>query len=166
MKMYCLQRFEAFRFFCFVCAILISTNLRANPNDDANAERGQENVHYVSPGMYVASGFVTTLTVGAGIGHAMQGRWQERGWIFTAALIGLPAAGMLATGRAEGAMVGFALWFPFHVWEVIDIWAAPTVGYPQTISDRMDYFEKQKQERQNKFHHPREYILPVLAYEL
>src|SRR5215211_7901978 len=37
---------------------------------------------YITPGKYVGGG-ITATALGWGIGHAIQGRWLDRGWIFT-----------------------------------------------------------------------------------
>lgn len=90
---------------------------------------------------YVTGGVVGSL-VGFGIGHAFQGRYQRRGWIFTAGeSLGLS---LLAWRAAEcdrqveenkangskdkgcddvGAFVGFGTFLGFRIWEAIDLWA-------------------------------------------
>lgn len=38
----------------------------------------------ISTVSYVVGGVLGTYPVGLGIGHAIQGRWSQKGWIFTA----------------------------------------------------------------------------------
>ena len=99
--------------------------------DRALLEQGE-----YSAGEIIVSGAVG-MFVGFGSGQAVQGRWGERGWIFTAGelgSIGLMIGGAmscadpdgcnedLATGLVIGGVVGF---LAFRTWEVVDVWAAP-----------------------------------------
>jgi hypothetical protein len=71
---------------------------------------------------------------GLGVGHAVQGRYLERGWIFTAGELGsmgVTIAGVASCADLDrgcnlylvaGGMVGM---LAFRTWEVIDVWAAP-----------------------------------------
>jgi hypothetical protein len=81
-----------------------------------------------------AIGGVVGLVPGFGLGHAIQGRWQEKGWIFSVGQVGSIAAyyggavscftGLIARGRCNGLLLAsgaFGFIF-FKVWEVIDIW--------------------------------------------
>ncbi len=89
----------------------------------------------VATGKYITGGILGSA-LGLGIGHAVQGRYQERGWIFTAT----QAAGlaMLLGGcsnpkdrdgdgdkecRDSGlAAAGLGVMVGFRIWEVIDVW--------------------------------------------
>lgn len=94
----------------------------------------------IDPGQVVAGGLVGTF-FGFGLGHAVQGRFSDRGWIFllgegasvasvmTFALTcvdGLESrtcdnnAGFLVAG-----LVGIVV---FRVWEIVDVWGGPS-GY-------------------------------------
>jgi hypothetical protein len=85
---------------------------------------------------YVISGILGTYP-GFGIGHAIQGRWRERGWIFTAGeigtiMVGAASAVGCAFGRTTdsgcGAMqVAFGAYLGLKIWEAIDIWLAPAL---------------------------------------
>jgi hypothetical protein len=97
-------------------------------------------------GKYVAGG-ITAVAAGFGIGHIVQGRWLDKGWIFT---LGESASIVaIATGAAQaidscyntydtpcqnsrhrndgmGLMMGGLLAFTgLHIWEIVDAWVAP-----------------------------------------
>ena len=82
--------------------------------------------------LYPLGGVLGTI-YGFGLGHAVQGRWQEDGWLFTA----LPLAGLLAIllpSNAKNqssenekkiaiqASIGFVAVFGSRIWEIIDVW--------------------------------------------
>ena len=96
---------------------------------------------YISQNQHVAGGIVS-LFFGFGIGQAIQGRWSEKGWIFT---LGEAATGTLFVygmvdllgncfeGCSEqrerrgvtlmlGGLIGMTV---FRVWEVVDAFAGP-----------------------------------------
>ena len=96
----------------------------------------------ISTGRYVAGGILGTYPIGFGIGHAIQGRWSEQGWIFTAGELGSVA--MLLGGLSsclkgdaddffddcsggENALitVGLIGFIGFRIWEIVDVWAVP-----------------------------------------
>ena len=112
----------------------------------------------ISDASYVGGGLLS-LVPGFGLGQAVQGRWSDRGWIFT---LGETAAmGLLIYGISKddcflkleachddddgvGEFVAGALAYTgFRVWEIIDAWAVPPMhnrrvrelrlrlGYPQ-----------------------------------
>lgn len=88
---------------------------------------------------YIAGG-VLSIVVGFGAGHGAQGRWSEKGWIFTAgeavSLIGVYygfLAGALAAGGGQAptgklAIGGISLvaLMGFRIWEMIDAWMLPS----------------------------------------
>lgn len=91
----------------------------------------------VSTGKYITGGILGTA-VGFGIGHGIQGRYSERGWIFTVG----EAAGLAAIiagaqscydsstktpKTSEGCTNalfsgGLIVALGFHIWEVVDVW--------------------------------------------
>lgn len=115
-------------------AILLISSAVLLPND-ARAERPE-----IELGDYIAGGVLGTA-VGFGIGHAVQGRWQDKGWIFTvgeAAGITLFAVGVaglassVQTGSFDGpssssyALVAISMLAisGVRIWEIIDVWTA------------------------------------------
>lgn len=104
-----------------------------SPAEQDILDRGE-----ISDGQYVAGGITGTL-LGLGIGQAIEGRYSERGWIFTVgelgsiALVGAGAGscvGSVASGGNCG--VGFALitggylgYLGFRIWDAIDAWVVP-----------------------------------------
>jgi hypothetical protein len=91
----------------------------------------------IGDGPYIAGGVVGTL-LGLGIGHAIQGRYGEKGWIFTVSE--LASAALIVAGAEEcvdNILVGrtcsrsasytIGTWglLGFRIWEIVDLWAAP-----------------------------------------
>jgi hypothetical protein len=114
-------------------------------------------------GRYIGGG-ITGSIVGFGIGHAIQGRYPERGWIFTVGegvgitmfYVGILACfGDAINGQSctpPVALIGGGLiaFVGFHIWEVIDLWVVPPqanrryrelrrMGYRPPISDFQVY---------------------------
>ena len=96
----------------------------------------------ISNGQYIGGG-IATLFLGWGIGHAVQGRYGEKGWIFTAggAVFTIGLSGVLySTLKAaeenpddpslSGLGYGFlGLWLVgtgVKIWELIDVWMLPS----------------------------------------
>jgi|SRR5665647_2668115 len=98
----------------------------------------------ISIGRYVTGG-ILSYAIGFGVGHAVQGRWNDQGWIYT---VGEGAAGVAimyglsqAIGgrggfdgnternrRGERYLIGgFLVLAGFRVWEVVDAWVAPPI---------------------------------------
>jgi hypothetical protein len=96
----------------------------------------------MSTSRYVIGGILGVYP-GFGIGHAVQERWSEKGWIFTAgelgslAIVVMGAASCLGEALEDASkdkkgdctnaaitigMIGF---LGFKIWEVVDIWATP-----------------------------------------
>jgi len=89
---------------------------------------------------YIAGGVIGTI-FGLGIGHAIQSRYPQKGWIFTvgdAAAYGLLVGGNIiianepaaTTGKISGAgvtltTVGALGLLGMRIWEIIDLWATP-----------------------------------------
>jgi hypothetical protein len=112
----------------------------------------------ISDGQHVGGG-VASVFLGFGIGQAIQGRWSDKGWIFTvgdATAYGLVIYGLSQNdcwiriwGECDddddgvaAVVAGLAVGAVFRVWEIIDAFAAPPghnrrvrelrmrVGYP------------------------------------
>lgn len=96
----------------------------------------------VETGRYITGG-VLASAVGFGIGHGIQGRYAEKGWIFTAteaAGVAMVVAGVASCDderQADGSkkwkcdndgliLAGFGVWIGFHVWEIVDAWTGAT----------------------------------------
>ncbi len=93
----------------------------------------------MTQGQYVTGGIVGS-SVGFGIGHAIQGRYGDRGWIFTlgksvglglsiAGVAGLSDSNCLNNDDIECESddltltgVGYAMMIGVHIWEVVDVW--------------------------------------------
>lgn len=110
-----------------------STLHQLSPEDQRILERGE-----IVEARYIAGGVVGSIT-GFGIGHAIQGRYPDDGWIFTvtegvsitvlyAGLISCLAnstVGNNCNGSGGVALAGFLGFLGFHIWEVVDLWASP-----------------------------------------
>ncbi len=95
----------------------------------------------ISTARYFTGGVVGTYpTLGFGLGHAIQGRWSDDGWIFTVGELGtlsLLVAG--ASGCADSLLktqncsnlennmivTGLIGFLGFRIWEIIDLWFRP-----------------------------------------
>ncbi len=100
----------------------------------------------ISKRRYVVGGVIES-SYGFGIGHAIQGRWLEKGWVFTAGELSAVAAvvygfrevdrtswcrtgefgtecGDSTLGRAL-IFGGLATYMGFRIWGAVDAWAAP-----------------------------------------
>ncbi|MGZ3769732.1 MAG: hypothetical protein ACXVCP_07845 [Bdellovibrio sp.] len=89
----------------------------------------------VSETQYIVGGIIGTYP-GLGIGHAIQGRYSEKGWIFTTGEIATLVAfasgigdcwngnryGSCNSGLALGGLIGY---LGFRVWEIVDVWSGP-----------------------------------------
>ncbi len=111
--------------------------LSAQPLSDDDREliaRGE-----ISDGQAVAGGLVGTF-FGFGFGHAIQGRYLEKGWIFTAGeavstvmivewlsecfhILGEDTCSDAQNGWLVGGLV---LGLGFRVWELVDVWSGPS----------------------------------------
>lgn len=108
-------------------------NLSNLSEDDRRIlERGE-----ISTTRYVVGGVLGTYPLGFGIGHAIQERYSDRGWIFTVGELGsivVAAAGMgdcvtnwSSSGSCNGGLffLGIFSFVGFRIWEIIDLWAVP-----------------------------------------
>lgn len=92
----------------------------------------------ISQGQVVAGGVVGTL-FGWGLGHAIQGRYSDKGWIFTVgeavSLLAIVAAVNSCfdsnswkdncDSEATLAVAGYIGFFGLRIWEAVDVWAGP-----------------------------------------
>jgi hypothetical protein len=87
---------------------------------------------------YIIGGVVGTYPIGLGVGHAIQGRYMDKGWIFTVGELGSVAVALSGIGSCwdsatstshscnSGMLFLGAMGFVgFRIWEIIDVWAAP-----------------------------------------
>lgn len=93
----------------------------------------------ISQARYVIGGVLGTWPLGLGIGHAIQGRYTEKGWIFTVGELGSMAVMMAGVGDCIGRigsndncsnsggliLLGAMGFVGFRIWEIIDVWVAP-----------------------------------------
>ena len=109
-------------------------------SESENSFSNHEGAKTILQGSYIGGGFVGTF-VGFGIGHAIQGRYLKKGWIFTAGSILIPVgyvgAVFFALGAGysgEKAVYGAAytslgvmiLGLGLKIWEIIDVWMLPS----------------------------------------
>lgn len=115
--------------------LLVTTILLFSTSAFAQLRKGptvQESTG-MHPVQYVGGGVVGTF-IGFGLGHVLQGRWLERGWIFTVAeppLAVLGAAALLSnsahTGKSgnNGLAIFGAAFVGMRIWEAVDLWYTP-----------------------------------------
>lgn len=78
-------------------------------------------------------GIVASVAFGLGTGHAIQGRWMERGWIFTFGELAGLGLGAVASSESDIdartvnvlGFVGLATFIGLHVWEIVDASSVP-----------------------------------------
>lgn len=92
----------------------------------------------MSTSRYVTGGVIGTVP-GFGLGHLVQQRWLERGWIFTAGELGsltLVGVGLgeclgnaFSSGECNNSSLGYGilLFVAFKVWEFGDVWTTPVI---------------------------------------
>jgi hypothetical protein len=123
------------------------------PHEQALLARGE-----ISGDRHVL-GVVVSVIPGLGLGHVVQRRWKERGWIFT--LGEFAAFGLIAVSSSESdlnldltaamAIVGWGGFLGLRVWEVTDAVRGPGIHNRRvrevrfrtsrsTIADRVDIF--------------------------
>lgn len=101
--------------------------VRLTPREEALLAKGE-----MSGDRHVL-GVVGAVVPGLGVGHLIQGRWKERGWIFT--LGEFAAFGFIAAASSESdldtnvvgamAIVGWGGFLGLRVWEVVDAVTGP-----------------------------------------
>lgn len=95
----------------------------------------------ISEGRQVSGGILGTYPLGFGMGHAIQGRWQDDGKFFTyteLGAIGLMAASGPCVGKIFSnadndcgglqealLLTGLISFVGLRVWEIVDVWKAP-----------------------------------------
>jgi hypothetical protein len=115
----------------------------------------------ISTTQYVVGGILGTYPLGLGIGHAVQGRWSQKGWIFTAGELGSAAVLLVgALGCVDDELendldgeddcssfnetlivLGAVSYVGFRIWEAVDVWAAP-IGHNKKVRELKDYINK------------------------
>lgn len=131
--------------------------IKLTEKDRETLEIGQ-----ISDTRYIIGGILGTYPIGLGLGHAVQNRWSEQGWKFTAGelgSIGLVLAGALGCADdtiestvdsgepecsdLEGALIvtGVISYIGFRIWEIVDVWAMPP-GHNRKVKDLKDYINK------------------------
>jgi hypothetical protein len=109
--------------------------LQLSPDDQELLTRGE-----ISDGQWLVGG-LASVVLGFGIGQAVEGRWLDRGWIFTVgegasivaivagAVEGVDCSNSVNGGRCNngiGLVVGGVLAFTgLRVWEIVDAFAVP-----------------------------------------
>jgi hypothetical protein len=122
----------------------MQARLQLTPEDQNLLADGE-----ISTGAHIGGGLVS-LMFGFGTGHIVQGRWGDRGWIFTlgeSASLGVMIYGIgkMAsscttideTGDCGTSGTGFVLGgavalTALHVWEVVDAFVAP-IGHNRRV---------------------------------
>jgi hypothetical protein len=108
-----------------VWSVVACAQAELSEKDREILERGE-----YSDGQWVGGGIVAYFA-GFGIGHAVQGRWSDIGWVFTVSE--LVCTGLLISDmdifensdlgpRGTAGLIGFVA---FHVWEIVDAWVVP-----------------------------------------
>ena len=120
---------------------LLSFSFQSFSSDYREPFSVYEDVKTISKGKYIVGG-VFGFVLGFGIGHAIQGRYAERGWIFTlgnlSLISGLSGAVFFGVGAkyqpdnkliygVAHACLGLGLiGLGISLWEKIDIWLLPS----------------------------------------
>lgn len=88
----------------------------------------------ISTPAYIIGGILGTWPLGLGVGHAIQGRYIDKGWIFTTGELASLGVFVMSAGScienkhcSNNSLIALSLWsyIGFRIWEVIDVWAAP-----------------------------------------
>lgn len=105
-------------------------NIDLSENDLAMLEIGE-----ISTARYITGGVLGTYPLGLGIGHAVQGTWDHRGWIFTAGQLTSLAAILIGANECDFstdsdsncnnglAAAGVLSYLGFRIWEIVDVWS-------------------------------------------
>ena len=117
-------------------------------NSDISTISISETQYYVGAGIPIGVPLLSVVLDGPliptfGIGHAVQGRYMNRGWIFTAGelvflgstfyfifsaggsvLDGAPLSDVFESG--VGMMISLLGLFSFMIWEAVDVWFLPS----------------------------------------
>lgn len=127
-------------------------NIKLTENDKEILEIGE-----ISTGSYIVGGILGTYPLGFGLGHAVQGRWSQKGWIFTAGELGsltMVVAGLLGCvdktfssddcSDVENVLIstGLISFVGLRLWEIVDVWAAPP-SHNRKYNELKEYINKQ-----------------------
>lgn len=124
-----------FKVFLSLALLLSSLNGLAQALADQSEDSGRTPV---PTGKYITGGILGSAA-GFGIGHAIQGRYGDKGWIFTATeatglVVMSIGAGQCQKDKDDGTitectksqkslmLTGFGVFLGFHIWEVLDVW--------------------------------------------
>lgn len=119
--------------------------LTLSPEDQSILERGE-----ISTTRYVLGGLLA-IYPGLGIGHAVQYRFKDRGWIFLVGELGGSVLMVMGLAQCLGTslnrsscdgsqlVLGYGLLLGFKIWEIVDAWAVPP-----SLNDRYRYLKGQK----------------------
>lgn len=139
------------RFFFLVFALFIASlaahadpliyEAKSKNIDLTEKDREVLSIGHINDTKYIVGGILGTYPLGFGLGHVVQGRWSEHGWIFTAGEAGTLAAAIvgaagcirdsdfesdecstLNSALVIGGIIGF---IGFRIWEIVDVWAVP-----------------------------------------
>lgn len=137
-----------------VLAGKIQPGMTLEKKNNQKKSAGQEGVNYtslneadrqtlmrgeMSTARYVVGGILGTYPLGLGIGHAVQGRYSEKGWIFTVGEVSSLVVALAGLGdcfddhydnthrNCSGGLLllGAIGYFGFRIWEIVDVWATP-----------------------------------------
>ena len=111
----------------------------------------------ISQARYITGGILGTYPIGFGVGHAIQGRWTTKGWIFTAGELGtlaLAYSGLISCLRSDGCsnsssnavVVGALGFIGLRIWEIVDVWATPP-SHNQRYKDLKEMIEKKEEKK-------------------
>ena len=126
------MRFFVILFFLFVSFQSIANPFITNPFSlDLFQSNTKATPVTITQSQYIVSG-ISELIVGFGVGHAMQGRYFNRGWFFTAAPILVYAVGMgisslIGKGDVSQGVVrvSLSLVTALRIWGIVDVWMLP-----------------------------------------
>ena len=120
-----------------------TTSVNVTPTkytDLSEADRRALQIGEISDASYIIGGILATYPLGLGIGHAVQGRYADTGYIFTIGELGSLAVLVAGIGDCSddwwdedddedcnGGLIflGAAGYLGFRIWEAIDAWAVP-----------------------------------------
>lgn len=113
-----------------------------------------DNYSDISTTRYVAGG-ILSIYPGFGIGHAVQGRYTDKGWIFTtgeAISTAVVISGLIDCGTStvissskecsgkDKMLVGTVGFLGFKIWEIFDAWVIPHSNNKSSSKKSADKF--------------------------
>lgn len=122
----------------FVSVLAVIPNcIAAQSKEMSEEDQKIYNRGEIADGAYISGGVIGTV-FGFGIGQAIQGRFSDKGWYFTAgelASLAVFSAGTTAcllsfhiedcANSLTVAYLGAFAYLGFRIWETIDVWATP-----------------------------------------